>query len=56
VRENLFIYGRYFGLKRPVIRERLAGLLEFAQLQDKAEDQVETLSGGMRRRLTIAAP
>ncbi|MDX6580632.1 MAG: lipooligosaccharide transport system ATP-binding protein [Gaiellales bacterium] len=54
VRENLFIYGRYFGLKRPVIRERLAGLLEFAQLQDKAEDQVETLSGGMRRRLTIA--
>jgi lipooligosaccharide transport system ATP-binding protein len=54
VRENLFIYGRYFGLKRPVIRERLAGLLEFAQLQDKADEQVETLSGGMRRRLTIA--
>jgi lipooligosaccharide transport system ATP-binding protein len=54
VRENLFIYGRYFGLKRAVIRERVAGLLDFAQLQDKADEQVEALSGGMRRRLTIA--
>jgi lipooligosaccharide transport system ATP-binding protein len=54
VRENLYIYGRYFGLGKPVIRERLAGLLEFAQLQDKADEQVEALSGGMRRRLTIA--
>jgi lipooligosaccharide transport system ATP-binding protein len=54
VRENLYIYGRYFGLARPVIRERLARLLDFAQLQDKADEQVEALSGGMRRRLTIA--
>jgi lipooligosaccharide transport system ATP-binding protein len=54
VRENLYIYGRYFGLGKTVIRERLAGLLEFAQLQDKADEQVEALSGGMRRRLTIA--
>jgi lipooligosaccharide transport system ATP-binding protein len=54
VRENLHIYGRYFGLKRAVIRERTAGLLDFAQLQDKADDQVDVLSGGMRRRLTIA--
>jgi lipooligosaccharide transport system ATP-binding protein len=54
VRENLHIYGRYFGLKRAVIRERAARLLDFAQLQDKADDQVDVLSGGMRRRLTIA--
>jgi lipooligosaccharide transport system ATP-binding protein len=54
VRENLFIYGRYFGLQRAVIRERLARLLDFAQLEDRADAQVETLSGGMRRRLTIA--
>jgi lipooligosaccharide transport system ATP-binding protein len=54
VQENLFIYGRYFGLSRAVIRERAAGLLEFAQLGDKAGEQVEALSGGMRRRLTIA--
>ncbi|GAA5187664.1 ATP-binding cassette domain-containing protein [Rugosimonospora acidiphila] len=54
VRENLYIYGRYFGLPRKVIRERIAALLDFAQLQDKADEQVEVLSGGMRRRLTIA--
>jgi lipooligosaccharide transport system ATP-binding protein len=54
VRENLFIYGRYFGLRRSVIRERIAALLDFAQLVDKADEQVEVLSGGMRRRLTIA--
>ncbi|MDG4839246.1 ABC transporter ATP-binding protein [Micromonospora sp. WMMD967] len=54
VRENLHIYGRYFGLPRTVIRERATRLLDFAQLQEKAGDQVETLSGGMRRRLTIA--
>jgi lipooligosaccharide transport system ATP-binding protein len=54
VRENLYIYGRYFGLPRSVIRERLARLLDFAQLEDRADAQVETLSGGMRRRLTIA--
>jgi lipooligosaccharide transport system ATP-binding protein len=54
VRENLTIYGRYFGIKRSLIRERSAALLAFVQLEDKAEEQVEALSGGMRRRLTIA--
>jgi lipooligosaccharide transport system ATP-binding protein len=54
VRENLLIYGRYFGLSRDVIAERTARLLEFVQLSDRATDQVEPLSGGMKRRLTIA--
>jgi lipooligosaccharide transport system ATP-binding protein len=54
VRENLIIYGRYFGLPRDVIAERTARLLEFVQLADRAADQVEPLSGGMKRRLTIA--
>ncbi|HEY1917401.1 MAG TPA: ABC transporter ATP-binding protein [Streptosporangiaceae bacterium] len=54
VRENLYIYGRYFGLKRAAIRERSEELLDFAQLREKAESRVEALSGGMRRRLTIA--
>jgi lipooligosaccharide transport system ATP-binding protein len=54
VRENLIIYGRYFGLPREVIAERAARLLEFVQLADRAADQVEPLSGGMKRRLTIA--
>ncbi|HYB86426.1 MAG TPA: ABC transporter ATP-binding protein [Streptosporangiaceae bacterium] len=54
VRENLLIYGRYFGLRRDVIRERTERLLEFVQLSDRADDQVEPLSGGMKRRLTIA--
>ena len=54
VRENLLVYGRYFGLPRPVIRERSTRLLEFVQLADRAGDRVEPLSGGMKRRLTIA--
>jgi lipooligosaccharide transport system ATP-binding protein len=54
VRENLLVYGRYFGLPRATIRERAASLLEFVQLTDRAEDQVEPLSGGMKRRLVIA--
>jgi lipooligosaccharide transport system ATP-binding protein len=54
VRENLLIYGRYFGLSRKVIRERITALLDFVQLTDRAEDKVEPLSGGMKRRLTIA--
>jgi lipooligosaccharide transport system ATP-binding protein len=54
VRENLLVYGRYFGLPRDIIRERTAQLLEFVQLSDRAADQVEPLSGGMKRRLTIA--
>jgi lipooligosaccharide transport system ATP-binding protein len=54
VSENLSIYGRYFGLPRSLIRERVADLLEFVQLSERARDQVESLSGGMKRRLTIA--
>jgi lipooligosaccharide transport system ATP-binding protein len=54
VRENLLVYGRYFGLPRETIRERTARLLDFVQLSDRAGDQVEPLSGGMKRRLTIA--
>jgi lipooligosaccharide transport system ATP-binding protein len=54
VRENLLVYGRYFGLSRDVIRERTARLLDFVQLSDRAGDQVEPLSGGLKRRLTIA--
>jgi lipooligosaccharide transport system ATP-binding protein len=54
VRENLLIYGRYFGLRRDVIKERTARLLDFVQLSERADDQVEPLSGGMKRRLTIA--
>ncbi|BET51645.1 ATP-binding cassette domain-containing protein [Kitasatospora aureofaciens] len=54
VRENLLIYGRYFGLPKAEIRRRAAELLDFARLTDKADERVEALSGGMRRRLTIA--
>jgi lipooligosaccharide transport system ATP-binding protein len=54
VRENLQIYGRYFGLSRARAREKAAELMEFAQLTDRADDPVEPLSGGMKRRLTIA--
>ncbi|HEX6196778.1 MAG TPA: ABC transporter ATP-binding protein [Jiangellaceae bacterium] len=54
VRENLYTYGRYFGLSRKTAAERSAELLEFAQLTDRAKQIVEPLSGGMKRRLTIA--
>jgi lipooligosaccharide transport system ATP-binding protein len=54
VRENLMVYGRYFGLPRDVIRDRTVRLLDFVQLTDRAGDEVEPLSGGMKRRLTIA--
>jgi lipooligosaccharide transport system ATP-binding protein len=54
VRDNLFIYGRYFGLSRDVVNERVDELLDFVQLTDKATSKVEDLSGGMKRRLTIA--
>ena len=54
VRENLSIYGRYFGLSRSEVSRRADELLEFAQLSERANDQVEPLSGGMKRRLTIA--
>jgi lipooligosaccharide transport system ATP-binding protein len=54
VRENLIIYGRYFGLSRKVVREKADELLEFVQLSERANSKVEPLSGGMKRRLTIA--
>jgi lipooligosaccharide transport system ATP-binding protein len=54
VRENLLIYGRYFGLAKPVIRERAEQLLDFVQLGDRRNAKVDSLSGGMKRRLTIA--
>jgi lipooligosaccharide transport system ATP-binding protein len=54
VRENLVIYGRYFDLSRAEARRRADGLLEFVQLLDRADSPVEPLSGGMKRRLTIA--
>ncbi|WAB84108.1 ATP-binding cassette domain-containing protein [Microcella daejeonensis] len=54
VRDNLLVYGRYFGLPRSVIAERADALLEFAQLTDRKKAKVDDLSGGMKRRLTIA--
>jgi lipooligosaccharide transport system ATP-binding protein len=54
VRDNVLIYGRYFDLARAVIRERADELLAFVQLADRRDDRVDLLSGGMRRRLTIA--
>ena len=54
VRDNLYIYGRYFGLTRSVINERIEDLLAFAHLEEKRDSKVEQLSGGMQRRLTIA--
>ena len=54
VRENLFIYGRYFGISRSECRRRARELIEFAQLTEKADTKVDALSGGMKRRLTIA--
>jgi lipooligosaccharide transport system ATP-binding protein len=53
-RDNLHIYGRYFGLPRRAVRERAEELLEFVQLTERADDRVDLLSGGMRRRLVIA--
>ena len=54
VRENIVIYGRYFGLARRQLRKRADELLEFVQLTERADDRVEPLSSGMKRRLTIA--
>jgi lipooligosaccharide transport system ATP-binding protein len=54
VRQNLQVYGRYFGLSRAHVRAKATELMEFAQLIDRADDDVEPLSGGMKRRLTIA--
>jgi lipooligosaccharide transport system ATP-binding protein len=54
VRENLVIYGRYFGMSRRELQPRADELLDFVQLRERANDQVEPLSGGMKRRLAIA--
>jgi lipooligosaccharide transport system ATP-binding protein len=54
VYENLLIYGRYFGMPRARIDERVRELLSFAQLEERRNSRVEPLSGGMKRRLTIA--
>ncbi|HEX7224905.1 MAG TPA: ABC transporter ATP-binding protein [Candidatus Limnocylindria bacterium] len=54
VRENLEMYARYFDIPRDVADKRTDELLEFVQLDERAKDQVEPLSGGMKRRLTIA--
>lgn len=52
--ENLYIYGRYFGLSRKFLKTKVEELLEFAQLTEKRDVKVDQLSGGMKRRLTIA--
>ena len=54
VEENLLVYGRYFGLPDRTILERIPGLLEFAALAARASSRIQTLSGGMKRRLTLA--
>ena len=54
VRDNLLVYGRYFGLPMGYLKPKADELLEFAQLTDKAKSKVDSLSGGMKRRLTIA--
>ena len=54
VEENLLVYGRYFDLPRALLRLRAAELLEFVHLTERARDRVDPLSGGMKRRLTIA--
>src|SRR5579859_269391 len=54
VQQNLAVYGSFFGLPWRVAREKADELLDFVQLQDKAHQQVRELSGGMKRRLTIA--
>jgi lipooligosaccharide transport system ATP-binding protein len=54
VRENLVVYARYFDIGYPEARRRADDLLDFVQLADRADDRVEPLSGGMKRRLSIA--
>src|SRR4051812_21153194 len=53
-RENLVVYGRYFGIDPRLIEERIPKLLDFAGLGSKAQANIRTLSGGMKRRLTLA--
>ncbi len=52
--DNLYVYGRYFGIHKAEVRARAEELLEFVQLTEKRKSKVEDLSGGMKRRLTIA--
>ena len=54
VEENLLVYGRYFGLSEAEVRSRIPALLEFAELGTRAKSRIQTLSGGMKRRLTLA--
>ncbi|MGO9558571.1 MAG: ABC transporter ATP-binding protein [Acidimicrobiales bacterium] len=54
VRDNLYLYGRYFDIDKREVRARVENLLEFAQLVEKGDEPVDNLSGGMKRRLTIA--
>jgi lipooligosaccharide transport system ATP-binding protein len=54
VEENLLVYGRYFGLSEAAVRARIPALLEFAGLGARANSRIQTLSGGMKRRLTLA--
>jgi lipooligosaccharide transport system ATP-binding protein len=54
VRENLVVYGRYFGLRERDMAERLPRLLEFATLESRADSRIQELSGGMKRRLVLA--
>src|SRR4051812_11763556 len=54
VLENLVVYGRYFDIPRADAKDRARELLDFAQLTDRADSKVDPLSGGMKRRLTIA--
>jgi lipooligosaccharide transport system ATP-binding protein len=54
VEENLLVYGRYFGLHDRAISQRIPALLEFAGLAGRAQSRIQTLSGGMKRRLTLA--
>jgi len=54
VRENLLVYGRYFGLTAAHVNARIPALLEFAGLANRADDSIKALSGGMKRRLTLA--
>ena len=54
VAENLMVYGRYFGIEDALIRDRIPELLDFAGLSGKESARIQTLSGGMKRRLTLA--
>jgi lipooligosaccharide transport system ATP-binding protein len=54
VHENLVVYGRYFGIPRAILEARIPELLEFAGLANRADSRIQSLSGGMKRRLTLA--